>query len=62
MFRGNVIKDNRKVKCLSDPLKIPVSCPNTVCFAASFSFQATTNYSKTLQAGHTSLLKREACQ
>ena len=37
ILRGNPIKDNRKVKCSSDPLKIPVSCENTISFSASFS-------------------------
>lgn len=34
------------------PLKVPVSCENTVPFLASFSFQATISHSGTLQAGH----------
>ena len=52
MFRGNPIKDNRKIKCSPDPLKIPVSCENTVYFSASFSLQVTINDSGTLQVGH----------
>ena len=59
MFRGNPIKDNRKVKCSSDPLKIPVSCENTVSFSASFSLQATINHSGTLQVGHYWSFKRD---
>ena len=52
MFRRNPIKDNRKIKCLSDPLKIPVSCENTVSSSASFSLQTTINHCGNLQAGH----------
>ena len=52
MLRGNPIKDNRKVKYSSDPLKIAGSCENTVSFSTSFSPQATINHSGTLQAGH----------
>ena len=59
MFRGNWIKDNRKAKCSSDPLKIPVSSENTVSFSASFSLQATINHSGTLQAGHYWSFKRD---
>ena len=44
ILRGNPIKDNRKVKCSSDPLKIHVSCENTVSFSASFSLQARINH------------------
>lgn len=57
MFRCNPIKDNRKIKCLSDPLKIPVSCENTVSSSASFSLQATVNHCGNLQAGHSGHLK-----
>ena len=52
MFRRNPIKDNRKIKCLSDPLKIPVSCENTVSSSGSFSLQTTINHCGNLQAGH----------
>ena len=52
MFRGTPIKDNRKVKYSSDPLKIPVSCENIVSFSRSFSLQATINHSGTFQAGY----------
>ena len=45
MLRGNLIKDNRKIKCSPDPFKIPVSSENTVSVSASFSLQATTNHS-----------------
>ena len=59
MFRCNPIKDNRKIKCLSDPLKIPVSCENTVSSSASFSLQATVNHCGNLQAGHCWSFKRD---
>ena len=59
MFRGNVIKDNRKAKCSSHPLKISVSCPNRVSFSALCSFQATINHCRTLEAGHYWSFKRE---
>ena len=59
MFKGNQIMGNRKVKCSSDPLKIPVSCENTVSFSASFSLQVTINQSGTLQAGHYWPFKRD---
>ena len=59
MFRRNPIKDNKKIKCLSDPLKIPVSCENTVSSSASFSLQATINHSDNLQAGHCWSFKRD---
>ena len=41
-----------KVKYSSDPLKIPVSCENTVSFLAPFSLQATINHFGTLQERH----------
>ena len=44
ILRGNPIKDNKKVKCSSDPLKISVSCENTVSFSASFLLQAIINH------------------
>ena len=56
MFRGNPIKDN--VKCSSDPLKIPVSCENTVSFT-SFSILATINFSGKWQVGHYWSFKRD---
>ena len=59
MFRGNPIKDNRKVKCSSDPLKIPVSSENTVSFSASFSLQTRINHFGTFQAGHYWSFKRD---
>ena len=59
MFRSNPIKDNRKVKCSSDPLKIPVFCQNTVSFSTSFSLQVIINHSDTLQAVHYWSFKRD---
>ena len=59
MFRGNPIKDNRKVTCSSNPLKIPVCCENTISFSASFSLQATINHSGTLQVGHCWSFKKD---
>ena len=45
MLRGNLIKDNRKIKCSSDPFKIPVSSENIVSVSPSFFLQAPTNHS-----------------
>ena len=56
MFRGNPIKHS--VKCSSDPLKIPISCENTVSFT-SFSILATINHSGKLQKGYYWSIKRD---
>ena len=59
MFKGNPVKYKRKVKCSSDPLKIPGSCENTVSFSASFSLQATINHFGIMQAGNYWSFKRD---
>ena len=59
IFRGNPSKDNRTIKCSSDPLKIPVFGGNSVSFSASFFVQGTINHSGTLQAGHYLFSKRD---
>ena len=47
MLRGNPVRDTKKVKFSSDPLKIPVSCEITVSFSVSFSLHATMHHSVT---------------
>ena len=59
VFRGNPVKDNRKVKYSSDLSKIPVSCENSVSFPASFALQAAINISGTLQVGQFWSFKRD---
>ena len=59
MLRGNPVRDTKKVKCSSYPLKIPVSCENTVSFSVSFSLHATMHHSVTSQAGHFWSFKRD---
>ena len=49
---GNVIKDNRKVKCPSELLNIPVHVDENVCVSRKFKLKATINHSGTLNAGH----------
>ena len=57
MFKGYPIKDNRKEKCSSDPLKVSVVCENTVSFSASFLLQATINQPVPCKPGITGPLK-----
>ena len=59
VFRGNPVKDNRKVKYSSDLLKIPVSCENSVSFPASFALEAASNISGTVQVEHFWSFKRD---
>ena len=51
-FKGAVIKDNMRVNCCSETLRLPISADEQVCLFKEFNLKATINHSGTLQAGH----------
>ena len=51
-FKGAVIKNNMKVNCCSETLRLPSSADEKVCLFKEFNLKATINHSGTLQAGH----------
>ena len=50
--QGNLIKDNRKVKCPSECLSIPVWSDDDLSLNRKFKLRATINHSGTLNSGH----------
>ena len=51
-FKGAVIKNNMKVNCCSETLRLPISADEQVCLYKEFTLKATINHSGTLQVGH----------
>ena len=51
-FKGAVIKNNMRVNCCSETLRLPISADEQVCLYKEFTLKATINHSGTLQAGH----------
>ena len=51
-FKGAVIKNNMRVNCCSETLRLPISAAEQVCLYKEFTLKATINYSRILQAGH----------
>ena len=50
--RGTVIKNNMRVSCCSETLRLPISADKQVCLFKEFNLKATINHSGTLRAGH----------
>ena len=51
-FKGAVIKNNMRVNCCSETLRLPISADEQVCLYKEFTLKATINHSGTLQGGH----------
>ena len=51
-FKGAVIKNNMRVSCCSETLRLPILADEQVCLYKEFTLKATINHSGTLQAGH----------
>ena len=51
-FKGTVIKNNMKVNCCSETLRLPISADKQVRLHKEFVLKATINHSGTLHAGH----------
>ena len=51
-FKGAVIKNNMRVNCCSETLRLPISADEQVCLYKEFTLKATINHSGTLPAGH----------
>ena len=51
-FKGVVIKNNTRVNCCSETLRLPILADEQVCLFKEFNSKATINHSGTLQAGH----------
>ena len=51
-FKAAVIKNNMRVNCCSETLRLPISADEQVCLYKEFTLKATINHSGTLQAGH----------
>ena len=51
-YKKTVIKDNMRVNCCSETLRLPISADEQVCLFKEFNLKATINHSGTLQAGH----------
>ena len=51
-FKGAVIKNNMKVNCCSETLRLPISADEQVCLYKEFTLKATINHSGTLQASN----------
>lgn len=49
---GTLVKDNRKVKCLSSQINIPVYIDEHLSVNRKFNLKATINHSGTINAGH----------
>ena len=47
-----VIKNNMRVNCCSETLRLPISVDKEVCLYKEFTLKAIINHSGTLQAGH----------
>ena len=51
-FKGAVIKNDMRVNCCSETLRLLISADEQVCLFKEFTLKATINHSGTLQAGH----------
>ena len=51
-FKGAVMKNNMRVNCCSETLRLPISADEQVCLCKEFTLKATINGFRTLQAGH----------
>ena len=51
-FKGAVIKNNMRVNCCSETLRLPIAADEQVYVYKKFTFKATINHSGTMQAGH----------
>ena len=51
-FKGAVVKNNMRVNCCSETLRLPILADEQVCLYKEFTLKATINDSGTLQAGH----------
>ena len=51
-FKGAVIKNNMRVNCCSETLRLPILADEQVCLFKKFNLKATINHSGTLQASH----------
>ena len=50
--KGAVIKNNMRVNCCSETLRLPIVADEQVCLYKQFTSKATINQSGTMQAGH----------
>ena len=51
-FKAAVIKNNMRVNCCSETLRLSIAADEQVCLYKEFTLKATINHSGTLQAGH----------
>ena len=51
-FKGALIKNNMKVNCCSEILRLLISADEQVCLYKDFTVMATINHSGTVEAGH----------
>ena len=51
-FEEAVIKNNMRVNCCSETLRLLISAAEQACLYKEFTLKATINHSGTLQAGH----------
>ena len=51
-FKGAVIKNNMRVNCCSETLRLPIAVDKQLCLYNEFTLKATINHSGTMQAGY----------